>query len=58
VLIFGENLPCILLDASAWENSHASFASPHTEERTEDFPPLLIQLKMGIEKGNRFSTVA
>jgi len=58
VLIFVENLLCILLDTSTWGNIHASFASPLMEERTEDFPPLLIQLKMGIEKGDRFSTAA
>jgi len=58
VLIFGENLPCILSDTSKWENIHASFASPLMAERTEDFPPFLVQLKMGIEKGDRFSTVA
>ena len=58
VLIFGENPSGILLDTSAWENTHASFTSPHTEERTENFQPFLIHLKMGIEKGDRFSTAA
>lgn len=50
--------PCILLGNDLWENIHTSFASPHTEEETADFQPLLIQLGMGIEKGDRFSTIA
>ena len=33
------------------ENSHAPFGSWHTGEVTADYPPFLIQLKMGIEKG-------
>ena len=58
VLIFCKKPPYILLGTFVWERILAYFPSLLTDEKTGDFQPLLIQLKMGIEKGDCLSIAA
>jgi hypothetical protein len=51
VSFFGGNIPSVLSGLVPWEITRANLRSQPTGEKTGDFPPLLIQLKMDIEKG-------